>query len=263
MATVAGLAFATDERGVTTVTLTREAAHNALDEALIEALTAAFEQAAHAAQTRVVVLRARGKSFCAGADLGWMRRAADDGEAENLADARRLAAMLQAIDRCPKPVVAVVHGAALGGGVGLVATSDIALAADTAVFALSEVRLGLIPATIGPYVVAAIGARACRRLFLTAERFDAALALRLGLVHEVVPAGALDGALDRELDALLAGAPGAQTAAKDLIRSVAGRPIDDDLIEDTAGRIARQRAGAEAAEGIAAFFAKRAPAWRR
>lgn len=262
-AAVSGLAIATDQRGVTTVTLDREAVHNALDETLIDALAAAFGEAAAAPATRVVVLAARGKSFCAGADLDWMRRAAGYDEAQNLADARRLAAMLQAIDCCPKPVLGVVQGAALGGGVGLVAACDLVLCAETASFALSEVRLGLIPATIAPYVMAAIGARACRRLFLTAERFAASEALRLGLVHEVHPRAALDAALEHQVEALLAGAPGAQAAAKDLLRAIAGRPLDATLIEDTAQRLARQRSGAEAREGIAAFFAKRPPAWRR
>lgn len=259
---MAGLTITTDDRGITTVTLDRADVHNALDEALIDALAAAFTAAGAAPATRIVVLTARGRSFCAGADLDWMRRAAGYDEAHNLADARRLAWMLRAIDRCPKPVVGVVQGAALGGGVGLVAACDLVLCAETATFALSEVRLGLIPATIAPYLVAAIGARACRRLFLTAERFDAAEALRLGLVHAVHPAAALDAALARQIETLLAGAPGAQAAVKDLLRAIAGRPVDDALIEDTARRIARQRSGVEAEEGIRAFFAKRPPAWR-
>ncbi len=252
-----------DPRGVATVTLDRAEKHNAFDDALIVALADAFRRLGANDGVRAMILAANGKSFSAGADISWMKRMAGAAEAENIRDARALADMLRLLNDMPKPTLALVRGAALGGGVGLVACCDIALAADQASFALSEVRLGLIPATIGPYVVAAIGARAARRYFLTAERFGADRACALGLVHAVVPGAELAAAGEGILADLLAGGPKAQIEAKALIRAIAGRPIADDLVDDTARRIARVRAGAEAREGLDAFLSKRKPSWVR
>jgi methylglutaconyl-CoA hydratase len=246
---------------VATVTLARPDVHNAFNETLIAELTDALRTLDADAAVRVVVLAGQGRSFCAGADLNWMKRMAGYGHAENLADATALAAMLQTLYALSKPTIARVHGPAFGGGVGLVAACDVALAAEGASFSLSEVKLGLIPATIGPYVVEAIGARAARRYFLTAERFDAAEALRIGLVHEVVAADGLDARVDALLGALRAAGPQAQAAAKALIRAVAQRPIDAAVIADTAERIAAVRASAEGKDGVAAFLGKRPPAW--
>lgn len=247
--------------GVGTVTLNRPAVHNAFDDAMIGELTAVLGGLGGDPAVRAVVLRAAGKSFSAGADLGWMERMAGYGFDENREDARRLATLMDTLDRLPKPTVALVQGAAYGGGVGLVACCDVALAADTATFCLSEVKLGLIPAVISPYVVSAIGARAARRYFLTAERFSALQAKNLGLVHEVVPAVMLEAALMKILDALAEGGPAAQAAAKDLIAAVADRPPAS-VLDDCARRIAEARASAEGREGLAAFLGKRQPAWR-
>jgi methylglutaconyl-CoA hydratase len=251
------------ESGVATVTLNRPELHNAFDDALIAGLAATFERLGADPAVRIVVLRGAGKSFCAGGDLAWMRRMAGYGEAENVADAMRLAGMLRAWDTLPRPTIAAVHGACFAGGMGLVAGADIALAADDAVFCLSEVRLGLVPATISPYVVRAMGARAARRYFLTAERFRAAEALRLGFVHEVVAADALDGAVARLAATLAESATGAQARSKALIAEVADHPISDALLGLTARVIAEARASDEAREGLAAFFEKRKPAWTR
>jgi methylglutaconyl-CoA hydratase len=240
--------------------LNRPERHNAFDEALIEELTQAIDEAENDPSVRVLVLAANGKSFSAGADLDWMRRMAAYSEEENLADANRLALLLQRLNFIPKPTVAAVQGAALGGGVGLVASCDIAIGTTQAVFGLTEVRIGLIPATIGPYVVQAIGERAARRYFLTGERFDAATARELGLLHEV--AEDLEAAVARHVEALLLGGPEALAATKKLIRRVGRGPINAAMIEDTAARIARARAGGEAREGIAAFFEKRKPNWQ-
>ena len=246
---------------VATVRLNRPDKHNAFDEHLIAELTQAFRDLASDATARVVVLAANGQSFSAGADLDWMKRMSAMGRAENERDAMALANLMDAIDRCPKPVVGVIQGAAFGGGVGLVACCDIAIATSSASFCLSEVRLGLIPAVISPYVAAAIGPRACRRYFLTAEKFDAATAERLCLVHRVVAPEALEAARDETIKHLLNGGATAQAAAKDLIQRVTGAPIDDALRRDTAARIADARASAEGKEGIAAFLEKRKPNW--
>jgi len=211
---------------------------------------------------RAVVLAGAGRSFSAGADLNWMRRTADYSEVENLADARALAGLMRTLDRLPKPTVALVQGAAYGGGVGLVACCDIAVASTAAVFSLSEVRLGLLPSVISPYVVDAIGPRAARRYFLTAERFDAAEARRLGLVHEVVAPEDLEAAGARVLAALAECGPAAQAASKALVARVARGPIDDAMVEDTARRIAALRATPEGREGVMAFLEKRKPSWR-
>jgi len=248
--------------GVATIRLNRPEVHNAFDDVLIAELTGALRAVAADGGVRAVVLAATGKSFSAGADLNWMRRMAGASIAENEADARALADLMRTLHDLAKPTVAAVHGPAYGGGVGLVAACDIAIAADGATFALSEVRLGLIPAVVSPYVVAAIGARAARRYFLTGERFGAAEALRLGLVHGVVPAERLEQTLADIVAALKEGGPRAQAAAKRLVTDVAGRPIDTALAVETARRIAEIRAGAEAQEGIGAFLDKRKPAWR-
>jgi len=246
---------------VATVRLNRPDKHNAFDEHLIAELTQAFRDLASDAAMRVVVLAANGQSFSAGADLDWMKRMSTMSRAENERDAMALANLMDAIDRCPKPVVGVIQGAAFGGGVGLVACCDIAIATSSASFCLSEVRLGLIPAVISPYVAAAIGPRACRRYFLTAEKFDAATAESLGLVHRVVAPEALEAARDETIKHLLNGGAAAQAAAKDLIQRVTGAPIDDALRRDTAARIADARASGEGKEGIAAFLEKRKPNW--
>jgi methylglutaconyl-CoA hydratase len=247
--------------GVATVTLNRAEVHNAFNDTVIADMTDVLRRLGADEKVRAVVLRAEGKSFSAGADLGWMQRMASYGHAENLADAGALAELMRVLNFLPKPTVARVQGAAFGGGVGLVACCDIAIASDAAAFSLSEVRLGLIPAVISPDVVAAIGERAARRYFLTAERFDAAEALRIGLVHQVVPADQLDAAVDAILARLSEGGPAAQRAAKDLIFAVAHRPVDAGLIHDTAERIATIRASSEGREGLAGFLEKRKPAW--
>jgi len=251
-----------DERGVATVTLDRPDVHNAFDDRLIAELTTVLSDLSEDANVRVVVLAATGKNFSAGADLNWMKRMAGYSQAENLQGAEDLATLLQTLNFLPKPTIARVQGPAYGGGVGLVAACDIVVASPGVLFALTEVRLGLIPAVIGPYVVAAIGERAARRYFLTAERFDAVEALRLGLVTEVAQAD-LDTPVERYLEHLLAGGPQAQAESKKLIRRVGRGPINAAMIGDTAERIARVRTGAEAREGIAAFFEKRKPSWRR
>lgn len=250
-----------DEHGVAWLTLTRPEVHNAFNDTLIAELTSALNGLATDERARAVVLGGRGRSFSAGADLSWMQRMADYSKAENKRDARALADLMAALNRLPKPTIARVHGAAIGGGVGLVACCDIAIAAQTATFCLSEVKLGLTPAVISPYVVAAMGQRAARRYFLTAETFSARDALASGLVHLVVVDEAMDDAVDKVLRAIRAGGPRAQAAAKDLIYAVSNRPLDDAIIDDTAERIARQRVGAEAQEGISAFLQKRKPEW--
>ena len=250
-----------DEQGVVRLVLDRPEVHNAFNDALIAALTETLRRLGEDPAVRVVILAANGKSFSAGADLGWMQRMAGYGYGENLADARALAGLMSALNELPKPTLALVQGAAFGGGVGLVACCDIVIAAEPASFCLSEVKLGLIPAVISPYVVAKIGEAAARRYFLSAERFSAERAHVLGLVHEVVPAEELEAAGLRVIEALRAGGPQSQASAKALIRAVAGRPLDSALIDETAARIAEVRAGEEAREGIGAFLEKRKPRW--
>jgi len=254
--------FTLDARGIARVTLNRPERHNAFDEALIAAITDAFAEIAARGDVRAVILSGNGPSFCAGADLGWMKRAAEWSEAENEADALKLSDMLDAIDRCPAPVIAVAHGAVYGGGVGLVACADIAVATPDAKFRLSEVRLGLTPATISPFVIRAIGPRAARRYFTTAEPFDAVTAHGIGLVHELADdrSGA-EAWVDAWIAALLENAPGAVADAKALIRDLAGQPITPELRADTARRIAARRADPEGREGVSAFLAKRRPNW--
>jgi methylglutaconyl-CoA hydratase len=251
-----------DDHGVARIVIDRPDRHNAFDEALIAALTDNFTTLGNDPAVRAIILSGNGKSFCAGADIGWMRRAAGWSEAENIADAMKLSAMLNAIDTCPKPVIARVHGVVAGGGVGLVACADMSVAIEGAQFRLSEVRLGLTPATISPFVIARIGAGQARRWFLTAEGFGAAEAQRIGLTHETASDdAAADAVIANWLVHLGTAAPSAVADAKALVRDVAGRPVSDALRHETAARIAARRASAEGREGIAAFFDKRKPEW--
>ncbi|MBI1731470.1 MAG: enoyl-CoA hydratase/isomerase family protein [Gammaproteobacteria bacterium] len=252
-----------DARGVATLTLNRPEKRNAFDEHLIAELSTLLAEIAEKDSVRVVLLRAAGTSFCAGADLDWMRRVAGYDVAANLADAGALATLLNRLDTLPQPVIACVQGAALGGGAGLVCCCDMAVATANATFGFSEVRLGLIPATISPYAIRAIGRRAARRYFLTGERFDAATALRIGMVSEVVHAAALDQSVERLVQALLDAGPRAVREAKRFIEQVAGRPIDSDLIARTSRRIADIRSSPEGREGLSAFLDKRPPAWKK
>jgi methylglutaconyl-CoA hydratase len=210
---------------------------------------------------RVLVLAGRGSSFCAGGDLTWMREQGGASEEDNLQDARQLAHTLRTLAQCPKPTLARVHGVAIGGGVGLVAACDLAIASRTAVFATPEARLGLTPSTITPYVVAAMGQRAARRWFLTGERFDAAAAERVGLVSEAVDPQRLDRRCDELIQAILQGGPQALSHCKWLLDEVAGEPVGAEELEETVRSLASIRAGEEAREGIEAFFARRSPAW--
>ena len=244
-----------------TLFLNRPERHNAFDDSLIGELDAALAELAADPAVRIVLLAGKGKSFSAGADLGWMKRMASYGAAENEADALALGDMLHRLDSLSKPTIAIVQGAAMGGGAGLVAACDIAIAAEDAQFAFSEARLGLIPAAISPYVLAAIGARAARRYFLTAERFDARQALALGLVSAVLPGAGLAAEADRIADLLIANGPAAMAEAKRLIADVSGRPVDQALRAETARRIAERRASTEGREGVAAFLEKRKPSW--
>lgn len=246
---------------VATLWMNRPELHNAFDETLIGELTAACLALDADQDVRVVVLAGRGKSFSAGADLNWMKRAANNGLDDNLNDARALARMLRTLAEMKKPTIARVQGAALGGGMGLAAACDIAVASSKAVFATSEVKFGIIPSAISPYVLRAIGARQAARYFQSAERISAERAREIALVHECVEAEQLDAKVQEIVDSLLQGGPLAQAAAKDLIRAVAGQPVNETLVEETAHRIARLRATPEAREGIAAFLDKRSPAW--
>jgi methylglutaconyl-CoA hydratase len=247
--------------GVGRITLNRPELRNAFDDALIASLTKALRDMHDDETVRVVVLAGNGPAFCAGADLNWMKRMAGYGYEQNLADASGLAGMLSALDRLPKPTIARVHGAVFAGGTGLVAACDIAVGTPEAKMCFSEAKLGLSPATISPHVLRAIGERAARRYFLTAEIFDAQEAYRIGMLSMLVPATALDSTLDSLVGHLLAGGPRAHASIKDLIRAVALHPVDDTLVADTARRIADIRASPEGKEGIASFLEKRKPAW--
>ena len=260
---IAALLSEIDEHGRATITLNRPEMHNAFDDTLISALTSELKRLEQDANVRVVLLAARGKSFSSGADLNWMRRMADYSFEENLADAIELADLMKTLANLAKPTIAVVQGAAIGGGVGLVACCDIAIASENVSFCLSEVKLGLIPAVISPYVAAAIGSRATRRYFLTAERFDAAEAHRLGLVQEVVKPDELDARVETLSHLLLQNGPYAMASVKALVTEVALSYLDDDLIADTAERIAEIRASDEGREGLSAFLEKRKPHWIR
>ena len=248
--------------GVGIITLNRPERHNAFDDALIGELSAAIDLMTAEPAVRVVVVSSTGKSFCAGADLNWMKRAATYSSEDNLRDARGLADLMQRLAQCPKPTVARVQGPAYGGGVGLVACCDVAIATFDAQFSLTEVKLGLIPAVISPHVIAAIGERYARRYMLTAERFSAAEAYRIGLLHEIVADDAgLDEAVGEIVDALLKNGPRALAECKALIAAVAWKPLSPEVIEDTAQRITRLRASSEGREGMTAFLEKRKPSW--
>ena len=249
------------EGAVARLRLERPALHNAFDAELVAGLTAALSGLALDASVRVLVLEGAGASFSAGADLNWMRGMAAASEAENREDSLALARMLRALDELPKPTIARVHGAAFGGGVGLVAACDIAIGVQEARFGLTEARLGLLPAVISPYVVAAIGKRHARRYFATAEIFDAAQAQRMGLLHEVVAADALDATVQYQIDLLLKAGPIASAAAKALVRNVAAASGPVAIDAANAALIARLRVSPEGQEGIAAFLEKRKPKW--
>ena len=246
---------------IATIWMNRPAVLNAFDEQLIAELAAACAELDTDASVRVVILAGRGKHFSAGADLNWMKRAAQFTDEQNVEDARKFAGMLRSLSEMSKPTIARVQGAALGGGTGLTAACDMAIASSDAVFSTSEVKFGIIPSAISPYVLRAIGPRHALRYFQSAERISAERALAIGLVGEVVPLAELDASIVKLVDALLQGGPQAQKAAKELIVAVNGKTIDKNISEETAQRIARQRATAEAKDGIAAFLEKRPPNW--
>ncbi len=249
------------QNGVHTITLSRPDVRNAFNDEVIAELKNAFLAVAQNASVRCVVLAAEGPAFCAGADLNWMRRMADYTRDENLADAGELAAMLRAMYACPQPTIARVQGDVYAGGMGLVAACDMAISVNTANYCLSEVKLGLIPATISPYVIRAMGARAAHRYFLTAERFDAHEAHRIGLVHEVVSPEALDAQVAEWVRALVSASPNAVKACKKLLHDVAEREINATLIRQTVEGIADIRASSEGKEGVQSFLQKRKPDW--
>lgn len=253
--------LAIDNGGVARVTLNRPDKHNAFDDAIIAELTEVFSSLANNNAVRAMVLAANGKSFSAGADLGWMQRMANYSYEENLRDAQGLAEMLKCLDTLPFTTIARVQGAAFGGAVGLVSCCDLAIGTPRASFSLSEVKIGLVPATISPYVVAAIGRRAARRYFQTAERFKADAALQLGLLSAVVEENALDSEIDAMIDTVLANSPQAVRLAKQLVVDVADRPVTEQLIQETCELIASIRVSEEGQEGLTAFLDKREPAW--
>lgn len=246
---------------VARITLSRPEVRNAFNDEVIAELTEAFTSVANRDDVRAVVLAAEGPAFCAGANLNWMRRMADYSREENVVDAGKLAAMMHTIYTCPHPTIARVQGDVYAGGMGLVAACDMAVAVDSAQFCLSEVKIGLIPATIAPYVLRAMGPRAAHRYFLTGERFDTAQALRMGFVHEVVAADDLDTAVDNLLKHLLQAGPAAVRACKKLVLDTAEREITAQLTQQTVEAIADIRASAEGKEGVQAFLGKRKPAW--
>lgn len=249
------------EGRVARITLDNPDKRNAFDDSIIASLTEAFEKAGSDDSVRVVVLQAAGKHFSAGADLNWMRAMGKLDAAQNKADALRLARLMQTIDQCPKPVVARVQGAAFGGALGLICAADMAVATDSARFCLSEVKLGIVPAVISPYVVRALGPRQAGRYFMSAEVITADKAEAMGIVHEVVPEAELDQAVDALVSNLLLAAPQAQIEARNLIERVSQGPIDNAMLTGTAELIARLRTGAEGQEGLTAFLEKRAPNW--
>lgn len=249
------------DRGIATVTLNNPDKHNAFDDEIIAQLTAAFIAVESTPDARVMVLASQGKNFSAGADLNWMKRMANYTYEENLRDSQALASMLQHLNFLTKPTIARVQGAAFGGAVGLVSCCDIAVASQRASFCLSEVKIGLIPATISPYVVGAMGQRAARRYFTTAERFNAETALQLGLISEVTEDAELDNTVNRFVDALITNSPAAVKASKQLVFDVAEREISDELIADTCQRIASIRVSEEGQEGLSAFLQKRKANW--
>lgn len=247
--------------GLATLWLARPERRNAMDDTVIAELHQAIDEMGADPRVRVLVLAGRGTAFCAGGDLNWMLQMAEYDDARNVADAERLAAMLHALYTCPKPTIARVHGAAFAGGMGLAAACDIVVAASEAEFCLSEVRIGLVPATISPYVVRALGAHQARRYMLTAERLAAPQAHRLGFVHELCQIDEIDTTVERLARHLSAAGPQALAITKQLLDEVAGRAIDATLMMHTATLIAQVRASAEGREGVGAFLGKRAPAW--
>ena len=252
-----------DSLGVARITLNNPDKHNAFDDQIIGQLTEAFVAIASNSDVRVMVLGSEGKSFSAGADLGWMKRMASYSYKENLRDAGALALMLKTLNQMPQPTIARVQGAAFGGAVGLVSCCDMAVAATNASFSLSEVKIGLVPATISPYVIAAIGERWARRYFLTAERFDAQRAMQIGLVNEAVNAEQLDQQINSLIEALLVNGPEAVMAAKQLVFDVSGKPIDQNLIDHSCEVIAAIRVSEQGQEGLNAFLEKRKPHWTK
>lgn len=246
---------------IATVTLNRPELRNAFNEGAIAELALAFDELGRNELVRAIVLAANGPAFCAGADLNWMKKMAGYSHDENQADAARLADMLRTIYLCPKPTVAKVQGDCYAGGMGLVAACDIVVAAEGVNFCLSEVKLGLIPATISPYVIKAMGEQAARRYFITAERFDATAARRMGFAHEVVPLEELDVTVMGIVRGLVSNSPHAVGEAKKLVREIVGQPVSDALLDDTARRIAEIRASSEGREGVSSFLEKRKPSW--
>ena len=255
------LGFTEPSRYIAQITMSRPDVRNAFNDEMIAELTQAFTQLGARDDVRCIVLAAQGPAFCAGADLNWMRKMAHYSADENLADAAKLAEMLRVMYECPKPTVARVQGDVVAGGMGLVAACDIAISVDTAHYCLSEVKLGLIPATISPYVIRAIGARAAHRYFLTAERFNALEALRIGFVHEVVPADLLDLKVGEITAALCSASPNAVKVCKKLVQEVANRQISQPLIAQTVAGIADIRSSAQGKEGVSSFLQKRKPSW--
>jgi len=256
------LNLSTDTRGVATVELARPDVLNAFDEAMIGELAQAFADLASDANVRVIVLRAAGKAFCAGADLAWMQRQAKNSEADNRADATRFAEMMRVLYECPKPTIARVHGHAFGGGVGLMCACDIVVAAESAKFAISEAKFGILPAVIGPYVINAVGPRQARRLALTAETFGAAFAHDIGLVHEVTAPDSIDAKVEDIVSPILKNGPRALAEIKQLFARFSVGPITAETRALTAQTIARLRGTDEAREGFAAFLEKRPPKWK-
>ncbi len=250
-----------DTHGIARVTLNRPELRNAFDEDMISRICDVMGQLSNNENVRVIIITGSGKAFSGGADLNMMKRVADYSAGQNRDDARRLAHMLESIYHSPKPTIALVNGPAMGGGLGLIAACDIAIAAEDAFFALTEVRVGLIPAVISPFVIEAIGIRHARRFFLTGEKFDAITARRIGLIHKVAIGAQLEDTLAETLNDILACAPHAQGEAKNLIKAVAYQPIGKETREDTATRIAERRASPEGREGITAYLEKRKPNW--
>lgn len=254
--------FSVNEQGIATVTLNCPEKHNAFDDTIIAALTAVFSKISTRSDIRIVILQANGKSFSAGADLAWMKRMANYSYEDNLADANKLAEMLSVLNFLPQPTIAKIQGAAFGGAVGLASCCDIVLASEKASFCLSEVKLGLIPATISPHVINAIGVKASRRYFQTAERFSAEKALQLGLVDEVSEHNSLNDSVGSMVQVLLSNGPEAMKQAKSLVFDVAYQAIDKNLLAETSKRIASIRVSDEGQEGLASFFEKRPPQWK-
>jgi methylglutaconyl-CoA hydratase len=250
-----------DSRGVANLILNRPEVHNAFDDLMIAELIQVLDQLAADDNVKILLLSARGKNFSAGADLNWMRSMAQKNYQQNLDDANELATLMHKLDKFPKPTIALVQGAAFGGAVGLVACCDMALAEQNASFCLSEVKIGLIPAVISPYVMRALGERQCRRYFLTAERFNADSALNMGLLHQVVAVGELQAQAETLITSLLQNSPAAVSAAKALLHNIYNRKISNNVIAHTTQAIAEIRVSAEGQEGLSAFLEKRKPGW--